>query len=122
MAPSTHLRLGLHAVGGSHSRLSAFLSRLSSFSSRCSCCDSGAVSVCPGEHVAASRGVAHIGAANEGIESVRQSDITPDQLGELREGADFAWLGLKSQHHISSGQACSELSPLSSIPFPSDPR
>lgn len=55
--------------------------------------------MCHGEFGGASGSAAHAGApwaANKGTEPVQQSDVTPAHLGELREGADFAWLGLKS--------------------------
>ena len=57
-----------------------------------------------------SRGIAHVGAtwvASEGTKSVKCHEWHYLLINWLNreKGLDFAWLGLKSQHHISSVQS-----------------
>lgn len=125
VAPSTRSQAGILC---SHRWWSTFLSKLSSSSSWSSCCDGGAVPRYVQGDLGELQAVLHAGApwaANKGTEPVQQSDVTPAHLGELREGADFAWLGLKS--HTTSAlcgpaQSSAGHSLLSPVPFPSNPR
>lgn len=66
-----------------------------------------------------------LGLQTRGLDLSNRVTFPPDQLGELREGAGFTWLELKSQQHISPVQVCSELSwaqPPVPCPLPLQPQ
>lgn len=121
VVPSSCSHPGILCPGRLPRLLEHILSQLSSFSSCSRCCDSEQPQAVSRGSGGAS-GVLHtlvlLGLQTRGW--ICQTDS--EQLGELR---DFAWMGLRSQHHISPVQASSELSwaqPPALCPLPLQPQ